>query len=277
MKRFLAVIIVVIGLGMAVFGQSSLALGFYRGLEQSGKDVPKIGAKTEYFEVYATPSGQISELRKALGRSLADPKTTFIVQYAENGCKFAYVDSLNHATTEVIEWTSSQEGLYAIKIHMEKILDPKTGKKNKNERQIALRYGKREAYWGVDEAKSSDTFRWRISKDVQQLGFDRGDPMLFGIQVLDGSGLYMPDTMESKSEYKKSGKETIGYSYYRYNWDGLVDSEGWMREDVWKYSGQGLSSPDVFITVLNYLILEEYFNINAIKYFGHSLFNIVLK
>ncbi|MDA8410648.1 MAG: hypothetical protein M0001_09675 [Treponema sp.] len=225
-------------------------------------------------------SGRVLELRRAPGNALASAKTTFTVQYSNNGCTFGFKDLLGSPQDVAIRWNSEQEGMYSIKIHSQLTVDEKTGEKNIRDARIGLTYGAREAYWGIEDPQDTAMFRWRFSREVQQSGLHRDDRMLTSFEVLDNKGYYMPDTQVIKSEYKRMGKDILGYSYYRYNWIGTSDAEGWMRDDVWKFTdvrGQRPASPDVFTSVINYLILDEYFHLGTMQYFGHALFGIALK
>ena len=271
-----------IGLGAATFGQQVLAYRFYNNLEQSGTEAPRVGAKTDYFEVYLDASGRVSELRRAPGNAPASARTTFTVKYSNNGCAFSFKDLLGLPQDVAMQWNSEQEGMDSIKVHSELPIDEKSDKKFIKDAQIELYFGKREAFWGMfDNHQNTEMDRWRYKDSVQTMGAATlSGKLVLGLDILDSRGISEPDTATAKSEYKRTGKDIVGYSYYRYNWIGTSDTEGWMRDDVWKFAdvrGQRPSSPDVFTTVLNYLILNEYFHLNTMKYFGHALFSIALK
>ena len=282
MKKIIVLLCALVGLGAASFGQQVLAYRLYNNLEQSGTEAPRVGAKTDYFEVYLDARGRVSELHRAPGNDSVAIKPVFTANYSDRACSFGFSNLLDDPVEVTLKWNSEQEGLYDFNLHSEETIDAKSGKKFVKDARIKLYFGTREAFWGIfDNHQNTEMDRWRYKDIVQTMGAVMVNGNLgLGLDILDGRGISEPDTATAKSEYKRIGKDIIGYSYYRYNWIGTSDAEGWMRDNVWKFTdvrAQRLESPDVFTAVLNYLILDEYFHLGTMQYFGHALFDIALK
>jgi hypothetical protein len=304
MKKLFSFVLFFLILTMALSGQMSPAFILYRGLEQDAKGDPILGPKSQYFEVYLDASGRISELRLANGADPGKPKTAFRVSYEAQSCTYNFINNTyyfinkwNGPLTDIsMRWSMDEanlspsgdiinpnEGRYTIKLHREELIDTEKEKKNVEDRTVALIFASKEAEWYEYETESTRVFRWRFSKEVQSsfVQYDN-DGLLYDTVILDDKGLYEPDMACSRYEYKKTARGIQGTGYFRYDWMNMPDDTDWMQNDVWIISSKTNGTPNVFTTVLNYLILETYFTGSSIsgdtmKYFGHSLFNISLK